>query len=195
MEFNAFEPGIEINGQIVYSTVAAFPMARCVPARILFNKGIGKRVNKKFQIDDNEWYQQQVWLDVLKEMSSRFGDDALSRIGTRIAGIVPLPEWAKEIDSAIKFVNIAYHISHKKDGKIMFDPDSGVMLDGIGHISCSRNGEEYIIVSESPYPCAFEKGIITAIVQQFKPNVSVIHDDSTPCRKNGNESCTYKVRL
>jgi hypothetical protein len=58
MEFKAIESGIEINGQTVYTTVNAF-LARCIPAKILLGKGIGKRVNKKFQIDVNDWYPQQ----------------------------------------------------------------------------------------------------------------------------------------
>ncbi len=35
MELEAIEPEIEINGKVVYSSVAAFPMARCLPAKIL----------------------------------------------------------------------------------------------------------------------------------------------------------------
>jgi hypothetical protein len=71
MELEGIEPKIEINGKVVYSSVAAFPMARCLPAKILVRNGLGKSVNKKFQIDNNDWYSLQDWVDALNEMSLR----------------------------------------------------------------------------------------------------------------------------
>lgn len=194
MESKAIESRIEINGRAVYSTVNAF-MVRCIPAKILFGKGIGKRVDKKFQIDNNDWYQQQDWLDALKEMSSRLGDDALSQIGMKIPENALFPEQVEDMDSALKSIDIAYHMNHRKNGRIMFDPSSGIMLEGIGHYGYSRNGDERVIVCEcdTPYPCTFDKGVLTAMAQKFNPNAYVLHDDSMPCRKNGNESCIYKI--
>ena len=87
-----------------------------------------------------------------------------------------------------------YHRNLRKNGKIMFDPNSGIMLEGISHYSYSKNGNEYTIVSDSPYPCALVKGLLTAVAQKFKPKAIVIHDDSTSCRKRGDNSCTYKIR-
>lgn len=195
MEFKAIEPGIEINGQTVFSGVDAFKMARCIPAKILFNKGIGQRVNKKFHIDYNDWYQQQVWLDAFKEISMRLGDHALSQIGIKISDNIQFPEWVKDIDSALKLVDISYHMNHRKNGRPMFDPTSGAMLDGIGHYGYSRKRGENMIISEcnTPYPCEFDKAVLTAVAQKFKPGAYVTHDDSRPCRKNGNKSCTYKI--
>ena len=158
-------------------------MARCIPAKILFAKGLGKRVNKKFQIGDKDWYSRQDWLDALKEMSSRFGDDTLIRIGMMVPEIVPLPEWVKDLDSAVKFGEKIYYMKHKKNGSIMFDPNSGAVLEGISHYSYSKNGNEYTLKSDSPYPCAFVKGLLTAVAQKFEPNAIVIHDDTTSCVK------------
>ena len=78
----------------------------------------------------------------------------------------------------------------------MFDPNSGVTLEGIGHYGYGKNGDERMIVSEcnTSYPCAFDKGILTAMARKFQPNAFVIHDDSMPSRKNGNKSCVYKIR-
>jgi hypothetical protein len=134
-------------------------------------------------------------LDAFTEISLRFGDNALSQIGIKIPENAQFPERIKDIDSALKSIDIAYHMNHRKDGRIMFDPNSGEMLEGIGHYGYIRNGDERMIVCEcnTPYTCAFDKGILTAIEQKFNPNAYVIHDDSMPCRNNGNKSCMYKI--
>jgi hypothetical protein len=46
-------------------------------------------------------------------------------------------------------------------------------------------------VCDNPYPCAFDRGIITAMAQGFELQAKVVHDDAKPCRKQGAESCTY----
>jgi hypothetical protein len=196
MEFEAIEPEIEINGKVIYSSVAAFPMARCLPAKILVRKGLGKSVNKKFQIDTNDWYSLRDWVDALNEMSLRFGDDALIKIGMKIPEIIPFPVPAKDMESALKLLEIVYHMNHRKNGRTLFDPNSGVILERIGHYSYTRNENEYTInLNESSYPCALAKGLLTAIARKIEPNSIVIHDDSTSCCKRGDKFCTFKVRL
>ena len=124
------------------------------------------------------------------------GDLALSQIGMKIPENAEFPERVNNIDSAIKAVDIAYHMNRRKNGKIMFNPNSGMTLEGIGHYGYSRDGDERVIMSEcnTPYPCAFDMGILTAMARKFQSNAIVIHDNSMPCRKNGNESCVYKIR-
>ena len=110
--------------------------------------------------------------------------------------IVPLPEWVKDLDSAVKFGEKIYYMKHKKNGSIMFDPNSGAILERIGHYSYTRNGNEYTInLNESSYPCALAKGLLTAIARKIEPNSIVIHDDSTSCCKRGDKFCTFKIRL
>jgi hypothetical protein len=116
MGIERIEPGIEIYGLNIYSGVAAFPMTRCVSTRLLLKKGLGKRINKKFKIDDTDWYQQQNWLDALKEMSLRFLGDVLSQIGMRMLEYAPFPETTKDLETAIKQMDIIYHKVHRKNG-------------------------------------------------------------------------------
>ena len=194
MEFVAIEPGIEIDGLFERSSIEAFEMARCVPAKILYGKGIGKRVNHKFQIDVRDWFPQQDCLDAFKEISLRLGDNALTKIGMKIPEIVSFPVPVKDIENALKLLDLVYHLNHRKNGRIMFEPNSGVMLEGIGHYSYSRNGDEHMIESDTPFPCALDMGILTTIAHKFNSNASIIHDDSTPCRKRGDKSCMYKIK-
>jgi len=95
---------------------------------------------KKFKIDDIDWYQQQNWLDALKEMSLRFGEEVLSQIGMKMLDYAPFPETTKDLETAIKQMDMIYHKVHRKNGKIMFDSNSGLMLEGIGHYYYCING-------------------------------------------------------
>jgi hypothetical protein len=45
----------------------------------------------------------------------------------------PFPETTKDLETAIKQMDMIYHKVHRKNGKIMFDSNSGLMLEGIGH--------------------------------------------------------------
>jgi hypothetical protein len=97
--------------------------------------------------------------------------------------------------SAIKAIDVAYHINHRKNGKPLFDEDTNTIHEGIGHYGYEQVPGKSLIISRSnnPYPCAFDKGIITSMARQYDVKSFVVHDDSKPCRKNGADSCTYLV--
>jgi hypothetical protein len=97
----------------------------------------------------------------------------LTKIGIKIPEIVLSPVPTKDMDSAFKLLDIVYHLNHRKNGRIMFDPNSGVMLEGIGHYSYSRNGNEHVFESDTPYPCALEIGLVTYIEHKYNPNASI----------------------
>jgi HAMP domain-containing protein len=50
----------------------------------------------------------------------------------------------------------------------------------------------------NPYPCAFDRGLVTAVGARFKPAdvaaVLVRHDDTQLCRAKGADSCTYRIQ-
>ena len=41
MQFRAFEPGIEVNGQTVHAIVDGFSILKRIPSSILLDEGIG----------------------------------------------------------------------------------------------------------------------------------------------------------
>jgi hypothetical protein len=70
-----------------------------------------------------------------------------------------------------------------------------------GEIGCYQATEvgqrEMLIFCENPYQCDFDYGIIYATARAFLPlgsGLIVEHDDESPCRKKGDDSCTYHVR-
>lgn len=196
MEFKSFEEGIEVNGRTVYTIVAGFRVVKSLPSKILLENGIGNKTEDgKVEIEASAWYPQQSWLDAFKVIAKKMGDSVLYQIGLKIPENADFPDWVQDIESAIKSIDIAYHMNHRKNGTIMFNTENGEILEGIGHYGFEKvDGENKIIsVCDNPYPCDFDKGIITFMARKFQPKALVKHDESISCRKKGDESCAYTI--
>jgi len=196
MHFKAFEQGIEVNGQTVYAIVDGFKLFKAIAAKFLLENGIGEEVEGgNIKIIPEKWYSQDAWLKAFESIAKNVGDSVLFQIGLAIPKNAKFPPWVKDIESAIKSIDIAYHMNHRKGNIVLFDPNTGKMTEGIGHYGFEKVKSEKIIVSEceNPYPCEFDRGIITTMAKKFEDRATVLHDDSKPCRKNGAESCTYII--
>lgn len=196
MQFKSFEKGIEVNGQTVYAIVDGFKLIKSIPFKHLKAVGIGEDAGDgNIRINPSTWYSQESWLKAFEAISKDVGDSVLYQIGLAIPKNAKFPSWVVDIDTAIKSIDIAYHINHRKNGKEMFDPATGKLTEGIGHYGYKRiAGQNKIIsVCENPYPCDFDKGIVTTMAQKFQPAAKVQHDDSKPCRKKGQRSCAYII--
>jgi hypothetical protein len=191
-KFKALAPGIEVNGQTVYSVVDGLGIHKKQAYEILSQNGI----------DDpqpDEWYSQQAWLDSFYEIALILEPEALFKIGRQIPEDADWPAQIKTIEDALASINVAYHMNHRLKGEILFDPRTGAMKEGIGHYGfelisprCAR------MVCLNPYPCEFDQGIIDATAHKFRPAgsgpISIVHDDSQSCRAKDGTSCTYIVK-
>lgn len=196
MQFKVFEPDIEVNGPTVYSIVAGLGYFTNLSRRYFSQAGIGTVVNKELRIDMDSWYPQAAWLEAFKNIAATVGDRVLFNIGLSIPANAQFPPWVVDIDSAIKAIDVAYHLNHRKRGRQLFDVNTGTMLEGIGHYGYERPSmkeNKIISVSRNPYPCAFDRGIIAAMARKFEPDALVVHDDAKECRTNGAETCTYYI--
>jgi hypothetical protein len=195
MQFEVFEPDIEVNGATVYSIVAGLGYFTNLSRRYLSRVHIGKVINKELHIDKAAWYSQAAWLEAFKHISEQVGDRVLFNIGLSIPSHAPFPPWVVDIDSAVRAVDAAYHLNHRKKGVPLLNAKTGAMSEGIGHYGYRRTGGEQriISVSNNPYPCAFDHGILTAMARAFEPNAVVAHDDAEACRSKGADTCTYII--
>ncbi|MEZ4370209.1 MAG: hypothetical protein R3B07_05260 [Polyangiaceae bacterium] len=195
MEYEAFEPGIEVNGQTVYAIVDGFGSFRRLAENILIEEKIGERDRSgRYLLQMDGWYSQEGWLRAFKRIGQEVGQSVLYDIGTRIPSNAKFPDWVVDVPSAIRSVDIAYHMNHRKKGEVMFSPSNGSMLEGIGHYGFEQAQGKNVIISrcENPYPCAFDEGILTAMARRFDRLVSVRHDPGE-CRHKGGDACTYLV--
>jgi len=195
MQFKPFEPGIEVFGASIDAIVDAFKLFPSIALKRLVNAGIGSMRGKDVVVNRDTWYPQANWLSVFEGIASEVGPRALVQIGQHVPKHAPFPPSINDIHGAMGSMDAAYHMNHRKGGRVMFDPGTGQMLSGIGNYGYAPVPRERRIISvcENPYPCDFDRGIITALAARFERGSRVTHDDSAPCRKNGADSCKFII--
>ncbi|MBF0207591.1 MAG: hypothetical protein HQK53_11945 [Oligoflexia bacterium] len=195
MQFKVFEEGIEVNGQTVYAIISGLGVFKTLSRKYLLEVGIGTEVNGELVLDKDAWYPQDKWLSAFERISKEIGDAPLFQIGESIPNNAKFPDNINNIEKAIMAIDVAYHMNHRKNGQLLYDTIQKISLEGIGTYGYEKISNKSIIISvcNNPYPCAFDRGILSAMAKKFAINASVVHDNSRPCRKNGNDSCTYII--
>ena len=195
-QFVSFDEGIEVNGTTIMSV--ANSMTFKFQVKTIFIEA-GLPAPEDIVGDANHWYSQQSWLNAFKIIAKKVGDKILFKIGKSIPENAVFPPEIDNIEKGLQAVDVAYHMNHRnRDGKVLFDPTKPpdkAMLEGIGHYFYKKIPSENmaIITCENPYPCDFDRGIITTMAEKFNSTATVSHDDSKPCRKQGAKSCNYIV--
>lgn len=191
MQYRAFEPGIEILGTSMLAMVGGFRPLRAIVDRMLCREGL---LDSPEVVDLDGWYSQQAWLDALREVDERFGTEILFNIGAEIPNNAVFPSSAVDVHSAVRSIDVAYHLNHRRDGKVMYDAETGKMLEGIGHYEYEKLGPSHILTTcITPYPCEFDLGIVATMARRFEPRTIVEHVGK-PCRRHGAQACTYSLR-
>ena len=188
-QFIAFEDGITVNGQTILSVVNALEKAKA--------KDIALDVlaeNNLINIEDKKWYKQIDWLNTFKSISEEMGETILFFIGKSIIDSAEFPPEIDDLEKGLASIDIAYHMNHQKGGKQMLNPENGEKLNGIGSYKVTEVQDNQIkMVCENPYPCDFDRGIITSMSRKFEPLAEVKLDPSTKGRKEGKKSSTYVI--
>jgi hypothetical protein len=168
VQYRAFEPGIEILGSAVMAMVGGFGPLRSVVDRMLCREGLVD-CERQPGVDIDAWYSQQAWLDALREIDERFGTEILFNIGAEIPNNAVFPSSAVDVHSAVRSIDIAYHLNHRRGGQVMYDVASSIMLEGIGHYGHEKLGEGHILSTcVTPHPCEFDLGIVATMAEQMK---------------------------
>ncbi len=189
--FVAKNANAEVNGETVLSIVDGMGAFKLKALEIL----------SKNCITDPKpgmWYNQQNWLNSFKEIATSIGSKTLHSIGLKIPENAKFPPQINSIEKALSAIDIAFHMNHRINGKVLFDPQTGTIHEGIGHYTYSSLSEnEAKMICPNSYPCDFDRGIIEGMAKKFCPAGSIVnvqHNDAAPCRKKGAESCEYKIK-
>ena len=88
----------------------------------------------------------------------------------------------------------AYHLNHRRDGVVMYDPTTRTTLEGIGHYRRRDLGAHGVVCeSTSVYPCPFDLGLVTGLARRFEASAAVTHAAGDACRARGADACAYVV--
>lgn len=176
--FRALDANVEVNGETVFALVDGMGVFRQTALKILAKHGI-------MNLQRGKWYRQQAFLDAFSSISDKLGADVLFNIGTKFSENAEFPLGIDSLEKALISLDTAYHMNHR-NGEI-------------GHYYFTATGRgHYEMVCRNPYPCEFDRGILAAFCSRFTPTGSetkaiVAHDNSKPCRKDGADSCTYRI--
>lgn len=196
MQFIPFEEGIEVKGTSVRAVVEGFSNFAVLGSAYLLDEGLGTPTSQGLVgLDPEGWYSQQSLLLCLRQIRKELGDGLLMRIGMAVPRIVSPAEGIHDIRGAIKYVDVAYHLHHRKNGRPMLDLETGRMEEGIGHYGYEPvPGQRKIFcLCETPYPCAFDQGLLLAMAHRYESSARVTHDDRSCRKKRDEQHCTYVV--
>lgn len=196
MPFVPFETGIEISGQSVRAIVDGFHTFAVLGSSYLLEWGLGKPTALgRAEVDPKAWYSQEDWLRCLRDIGTQLGERLVMQVGLTVPRNAMFPEGIRDIREAIRSIDVSYHLNHRKNGVPMFEPSTGRMQEGIGHYGCELVPHQRKIISqcETPYSCAFDRGLLTAMAQLCEANARVAHDHSDACRKRGSRYCSYVI--
>ena len=188
--YKPFEDGIEVIGTSIFSVISSLPSIPFIVEKYFQEVGLPIPA----ELNHNEWYSQEKWLKIFKVISDKAGPNTLLNIGKKIPENALFPKEINSLEEALLSIDIAYHMNHRNStGQVLYD--NNVKLEGIGHYLYIKNENEHFpkMVCENPYPCDFDRGIITAMAQKYEPDAVILHS-SKECRKDGFNSCTYTIR-
>jgi len=179
-QFIGFSHEVEVNGQTVLALVAG--VTEIYKERIL-------NILAKYNIIDpqpHEWYKQQDWLDAFREISETIGKYTLFSIGKSIPDNADFPSEINTLEKALRSIDIAYKMNHRKGD--------------IGYYKLTEFNEikrTAVMECKNPYPCHFDRGIITSMVRKFRPFDSIKQEvelmQGKKSRLDGSDTSFYVI--
>jgi len=171
-EFIPYDSLVEVSGAAILSTIAGME-DNVLP--VLAAYGID-------QPEADEWYPQQAWLDVLKEISDNGGLLDLVSVGMRIPETALWPPEVDSVEKALTSIDVAYQMNHR-NGEI-----------GSYHAEVVDEGHVQLMC-DNPYPSDFDYGLIYQTTRKFLPKgeTFIVRRADSPSRKHGDDMCIYDV--
>lgn len=175
MNKDDISPSVEVSGRVVLALVHVMGAFRSLSLDILKEHGIENP-------EDGDWYPLRGFLDSFDTMMQRIGPNTLSAVGRQIVAQAPFPPEIKQPEEALLGLQHAYQAEHR-GGDV-----------GRYHFVAKgpRNG---LMISTTPYPENFDRGLIRALVEKFEPDGLIdVHLDSSPeSLEKGAQAHTYSV--
>lgn len=178
--YEAFDRGVEINGQtvltIVEEAMGKFSdeyRERALAA--LADEGISDP-------DPDEWYPQQSWLNAFEAIADDLQPHVLDRLGETLPDVADWPNEYESVPAGLRSIGEAYQRNHRggEIGSYEFEQ----VDESTGQITC-----------HNPYPCQYDRGLIRGVARKYAPVDAFVFIEETgeTCRRNGGDTCTYTV--
>lgn len=177
-EFECPDPNVTVHRGGIDAFLAAFGAYRVRGEKVVLRHlGI-----TELDRSPNATYSVARYLGAMRELQDQFGTDFLFKVGTFIFENDVRPPGLDSIEAAMSVTNDRYYSNHQNaEGKI-------------GGYYWTKTGERAgKLVCDSPYPCAFDHGLLASTCKRISQTAKVSHDEAGPCRHKTGEQCTYLV--
>ncbi|MFC7081641.1 hypothetical protein [Halorussus caseinilyticus] len=132
--------------------------------------------------EPDEWYPQQAYLDAFESIVDSVGSRTVTNVGKKIPENADWPPGIDSVAGGLESINEAYQMNHRNGD--------------IGYYAFEKEGDsEGKVFCKNPYPCDFDRGIVTAVVEEFSPEDALVgvEEVSDQCRASGGNECIYQV--
>jgi len=179
-QFIPFSENVEVNGYTVLSVVNGVNnLFKTKMLEILAKNNIENP-------QPENWYKQTDWLRAFKEISQKIGENTLFSIGKSIPENAIFPSTIDNLEKALASIDIAYKQNHR-----------GGEIGYYKLASYDEAKKEAVMECFNPYPCHFDRGIITTMTRKFAPlhavETFVVVDNSKPSRLTGSDTSWYII--
>ena len=163
------------------------------------NNSMVEIIVKKFELDNTPgaWNPLPKIIGGMTEIQSMVGEMNLFTLGKETVNKAAFPP-ISDLKEAYESLDIAYHMNHRLNGEVMFNPETGKMLEGIGHYiltSYDATEKRATMKCHTPYPSKYEEGLLLQLTRKFKPEGSAMGrvelDPTQESRLRGGDSCTF----
>ncbi|MCP3145115.1 hypothetical protein [Pyxidicoccus xibeiensis] len=195
MIYVAFEPGLQILGQALYTIADGFGTFKSIAAQYFLAEGVGTaNPDGSLKLDPAAWYPVEAELRVMKRVEQELGSLVVFNGGKKIPENAVFPPSA-DIHTGLAAIDIAYHMNHGKNGRPLFDAATGRKLPGVGSLAYepSPSGNAGRLIAHSFYPDEFIRGLIVSMAHKFKPQARVQLDATRPSVTKGGETTTWLI--
>ena len=166
-------PDALVSGGHVLAMLAATGAFRKMAEQLLAERGITN-------VSPEAWYSLASCAEVIHELETKIGPNAVFRIGKEVPNHIQFPPGLDGFDKVAGSFGPAFALNHRNAG-------SG----GIEHEITGP--ESATIVSGTPYPCDFDRGVILGFFQALLHMVPHYQHDALLCKKRGSAVCVHSV--
>lgn len=133
-----------------------------------------------------DWYKLQSYLNVLKDVSIQYGPNILFKLGKSVGKSLQFSNKVNSIQEAFETLESSFQNLHQNG-----------FLGSYKLIKFDKTRQEARFECQNPYPCYFDRGLITQVTRQFMPKtanlVNVELNNRLPSRLSGSDKSFYTV--
>jgi hypothetical protein len=188
--------GYAVAGRMIAGMVRGFGQFQLLASEVLLAEGLGQKgPDGVVQVDPQGWYPLERYLRAFARTRDKVGDAVVHQLGVAVVKGVEWLPGAETLPGMVQLFDVGYHLHHRQGGQVMFDPATGAMREGIGHYAGRQvDARTFHMECDTPYPCAFDKGMLLGGLKRNGTKAALLHDEGQPCRARGDARCVYVLR-